>query len=192
MVSFNDDIVKNILRNAADINAAGIFTAPRGLLTLITDIGRVALQDAGRCKEEGDAMDVGVSSEVKNWGESFAVQVFSCPLVFQKLLGNLDVLGFAPGFSPDWESESEDSESEGSPSLLLCAEDAEFFAAPATLFLRALSTPSSVLLDANVGEEGYSRIAWMFGNLCEWSRSPTFGVGWREGCLLYTSDAADE
>ena len=83
-VSFNDDIVKNILRNAADINAAGIFTAPRGLLTLITDIGRVALQDAGRCKEEGDAMDVGVSSVVKNWGESFAVQVFSCPLVFQK------------------------------------------------------------------------------------------------------------
>ena len=184
-VSFNDDIVKNILRNAADINAAGIFTAPRGLLTLITDIGRVALQDAGRCKEEGDSMDVGVSSEVKNWGESFAVQVFSCPLVFQKLLGNLDVLGFAPGFSPDWDSESEDSESEGSPPPLLSADNAQFFAAPATLFLRALSTPSSVLLDANVGEEGYSRIAWMLGNLCEWSRSPTFGVGWREGKYIY-------
>ena len=184
-VSFNDDIVKNILRNAADINAAGIFTAPRGLLTLITDIGRVALQDAGRCKEEGDAMDVGVSSEVKNWGESFAVQVFSCPLVFQKILGNLDVLGFAPGFSPDWDSESEDSESEGSPPPLLSADNAQFFAAPATLFLRALSTPSSVLLDANVGEEGYSRIAWMLGNLCEWSRSPTFGVGWREGKYIY-------
>ena len=130
-------------------------------------------------------MDVGVSPEVKNWGESFAVQVFSCPLVFQKLLGNLDVLGYAPGFSPDWESESEDSESEGSPPPLLSADNAQFFAAPATLFLRALSTPSSVLLDANVGEEGYSRIAWMLGNLCEWSRSPTFGVGWREGKYIY-------
>ena len=41
-VSFNDDIVKNILRNAADINAAGIFRSPRGLFILITYIGRVA------------------------------------------------------------------------------------------------------------------------------------------------------
>jgi ubiquitin-protein ligase E3 C len=160
-VSFTNDIVKNLVRNRAD----GIF-AERALFTLISEIGRVALEDADRRRreeeeEEEDAMDVGLSSEptTRCWGESFAIQVFTCPLVFRKLLSH--------------HTESEDS--------LLSSSDARFFAPTATLFLRAFSTPSDDLLDGHVGEEGYSRIAWSLGNICEWSRTPEFGVGCKEG-----------
>ena len=153
-VSFNDDIVKHLVRNA---NTTSIIFEERALFTLISEFGRVALASAGRHEE--DAMDVGVSKG-DNWGESFAVQVFTCPLVFQKLLNKY--------------------KSEDSPSPFLSAIDAKFFAPTATLFLRALSTTSSSFVGAQDGEEGYSRTAWMLGNVCEWSRTPEFGVGCRD------------
>ena len=134
-VSFNDDIVKHLVSNA---NTTSIIVEERALCTLISEFGRVALASAGRHEE--DAMDVGVSKG-DNWGESFAVQVFTCPLVFQKLLNKY--------------------KSEDSPSPFLSAIDAKFFAPTATLFLRALSTTSSSFVGAQDGEEGYSRTAWM-------------------------------
>ena len=145
-VSFNDDIVKHLVRNA---NTTSIIFEERALFTLISEFGRVALASAGRHEE--DAMDVGVSKG-DNWGESFAVQVFTCPLVFQKLLNKY--------------------KSEDSPSPFLSAIDAKFFAPTATLFLRALSTTSSSFVGAQDGEEGYSRTACMLGKVFEWSRTP--------------------
>ena len=62
-VSFNDDIVKHLVRNA---NTTSIIFEERALFTLISEFGRVALASAGRHEE--DAMDVGVSKG-DNWGD---------------------------------------------------------------------------------------------------------------------------
>ena len=88
-VSFNDDIVKHLVRNA---NTTSIIFEERALFTLISEFGRVALASAGRHEE--DAMDVGVSKG-DNWGLIVCQTSFHLPFSLSKITQQVQVGGFA-------------------------------------------------------------------------------------------------
>lgn len=171
------DVMRDLVRNTT----TSVFE-DRVLFKLVCEIGRVAfvmdsMKNSSSSKNEGndddeyddDAMDVGEESNnkkksnktmIRSWGESFATQILTAPLIFRKLI----------------------PQRASSEYVFLTSADAKAFAPTATLFLRALSKASNNInrLLGKESEEGYASVAWALGNICEWSRTPEFGVGYRE------------